>query len=56
MLEDVDDWIGKRTLTQSEFNEPMVGTGVTVFHYVEAAPETESLKELTVPEYVKSIS
>lgn len=44
MLEDVDDWIGKRVSPIAEFDEPMVGTGVTVFHYVETPQDLEPLK------------
>lgn len=50
MLEDVDDWIGKRVSPISEFDEPMIGTGVTVFHYVEASPNSEPLKSKVLNE------
>jgi len=50
MLEDVDDWVGKRANTTAEFDEPMVGTGVTVFHYVERPISAEPLNSLVFDE------
>jgi Family of unknown function (DUF6502) len=40
MLEDVDDWLGKRIAPTAEFDDPMLGTGVAVFHYVDVEDKT----------------
>ena len=43
MLAEVDDWLGQRAGPDFEPDDTTVGTGVTVFHYVENTPERESL-------------
>jgi hypothetical protein len=43
MLEDVDDWLGKKVAQQPDSDEPTVGTGVTVFHYVDSSAPTDPL-------------
>lgn len=48
MLEDVDDWISNRVSPIGEYQEPLLGTGVTVFHYVESVENTGSLRARVV--------
>lgn len=43
MLEDVDDWLGKNSTQNPDSNVNTVGTGVTVFHYVESSNNSEPL-------------
>jgi len=48
MLEDVDDWVGKKVSQQTDPNEPTVGTGVTVFHYVDGPAATDPLSSRVI--------
>lgn len=50
MLEDVDDWIGKRVVPSSEqlAGDTLVATGLTVFHYVEPPDDIRPLATTVV--------
>ena len=45
MLADVDDWIGQRVGDAELQSSEAIGTGVTVFHYIEAKEDTSTLAE-----------
>ena len=45
LIADVDDWLAKRS--PADFDRPdLVATGISIFHYVIAAPQQSSLKNL----------
>lgn len=48
MLEDVDDWLGKKGAQSPEASEPVIGTGVTVFHYVASPTPTDTLSSRVI--------
>jgi hypothetical protein len=43
MLEDVDDWIGKRTGAEELDSNSAISTGITVFHYIEPSKDNTKL-------------
>jgi len=48
MLEDVDDWIGKRAVLADEADSDLIYTGLTVFHYIEPPREERPLASTVV--------
>ena len=49
MLEDVDDWIGKRVVDPNDQPEiELVFTGLTVFHYIEPPEDDRPLAATVV--------